>query len=71
MKCGMSVQAEHLNVFDGRKVMCLLDSIYGLIAHLQFLKLWGNTGMILQNKSFTSTFVTRCVGAAKLSKDEG
>lgn len=47
MKCGMSVLAEHLSVFDGRKVMCLLDSIYGLIAHLWFLKLWGKTGVIL------------------------
>lgn len=31
MKCEMPVLAEHLNVFDGRKVICLLNSTCGLI----------------------------------------
>lgn len=36
MNCGMSALAEHLNVFDGRKVICLLDSVCGLI-HWSFI----------------------------------
>lgn len=69
MKHEMAVLAELLNIFGGRKVICLLDSMSGLTVY-KFLGSWEIQAWFIRIKQF-NVLLWPPVGAAKLSKSEG